>query len=81
MIALESTTSDLNPGLSFWLWIALSFAAVAVLFIWPLVEAIMGRRPLWAVAIVLLFPFGGIAWFVVQRDRRSHNASSTFSAP
>ena len=43
---------------------------LGVLVVWPLVEALRGRRYGWAVAIVLLSPLAGVLWLAVGRWMR-----------
>lgn len=61
-------------------WFTISaLVALAVLVIWPLGMALVERRYIWAVAIFLLAPFGGIAWFVWRLATRSSRVSRSAS--
>ena len=51
--------------------LVLSLVAALVLVWWPVAEAVRRRRVGWAVAIILLPPLGGLAWFIAGPRRVS----------
>ncbi|MCW2751715.1 MAG: hypothetical protein JWR83_2825 [Aeromicrobium sp.] len=65
MNALE--TDYLVPSPAF---IFATLLVVGVLVIWPLIEALRSRHYIWALAIVLSSPIGGILWLAIGRRHR-----------
>lgn len=47
--------------------LVLALATALVLVAWPVAEAVRRRRVGWAVAILLVAPVGGLAWFLIGR--------------
>lgn len=68
LIALE--TSQLVPSP---LFVVAALLGFAVLLAWPLVDALRQQKFLWAAAIVLFAPAGGIAWFTWRLVSRPAN--------
>ena len=62
MVVLES--NFLVPNAYF---VVAALVYLAVLVVWPFIEAAVRGRWIWAIAIALLSPLGGIAWFAKQR--------------
>ncbi|MCW2768429.1 MAG: hypothetical protein JWO11_4388 [Nocardioides sp.] len=59
LIVLETSYLIPNP-----LFVVSALLTFVVLLAWPLIDSLRQRRFVWAVAIVLLAPFGGVAWLL-----------------
>jgi len=70
LIALEASRLVPSP-----LFVVAALVGFAVLLVWPLAGALRQRSYLWAVAVVLFAPAGGIAWFAWRLVSRPANRS------
>jgi hypothetical protein len=72
---VDGSTSYLEPSAGFWVTLLVLGLFLVALLAMPLWEAARARRPVWALAIVFLFPLGGLLWAVVGRWSRRARAS------